>query len=296
MGWILKTLNTSPLWIALAGAHYLPYVVAAFVVVAVGVARRQMNVRELCVLAIFAGAIALEMVQLCSEGFSFFGENTWGVPRYFGVFAPLAWIWAALGLSFLWDRWKGAARWCVRIAVVGALAWLFASQCVATLRTLYVGGARHDAVVAAQRIAPAIRADYRGPRRQAEQKRTLAEYFTTRRPVVFGDFAAAAWMVRGQSEGALQGKGLCPYKNDYLFVRVGTGYAGKTSVDPREYEYVKSVRGGLNAEWRLFRRKPLTEEQRKWYNNEPIDRKGEKRNETRGIEGKDGRRLRKRRP
>ena len=73
------------------------------------------------------------------------------------------------------------------------------------------------ALVAARRITPVILADYKGPRRQSETRRTLAEYFTSRRPVVFGDFSAAAWMVRGQSEGALQGRGLCPYDEDYIF-------------------------------------------------------------------------------
>lgn len=244
-----------PIAVALGGAHFLIYALPAWAVLLVRLAMGRMGRRELGLFAIFTGALLLEGLQLAVDGFSFFDGEAWGFPRYFGVFAPLLWLWAAWSLAALWNVSSGWRRGLVRSAVVVALGWVFISQGVMSLEAFYRKGARHDALVAAERIAPTIRDDYRGPKRQAESKRILAEYFTTRRPVVFGDFAAAAWMVRGQSEGAIQGRGLCPYPDDYLFIRVGSGYGGMNTVDSRLYDYVRSVRGGLGAEWRLFRRK-----------------------------------------
>lgn len=240
---------------ALAGAHFILYALPAWVVAVVRLATRRTGKGELLLFALFVGALSLEILQLSVDGFQFSGDDTWGLPRYFGVFAPLLWIWAALVLSRVWCMFQGWRRIALRGAVVVALAWVLVSQNVMALRRFYGSGARHDAVVAARRIAPVIRADYKGPKRQTVRKTTLAEYFSSKRPVVFGDFAAAAWMVRGQSEGALQGRGLCPYESDYLFVRVGSGYGGQNVIDSSKYSYVRSVRGGLGAEWRLFRRR-----------------------------------------
>lgn len=244
---------------ALAGAHFILYAIPAWVVVFVRLVMRRMGKGELLLFLLFAGALSLEILQLSVDGFQFSGNETWGLPRYFGVFAPLLWIWVAIALSKAWCMLSGWRRIALRGTIVVGLAWVLASQNVMTLRKLYGSGARYDAVVAAWRIAPVIRADYKGPKRQSVRKTTLAEYFTSKRPVVFGDFAAAAWMVRGQSEGALQGRGLCPYESDYLFVRVGSGYGGQNVIDSSKYRYVHSVRGGLGTEWRLFRRRqPLS--------------------------------------
>ena len=253
---LMRHIAHSPFWMAFVGAHFIVYSVPAWAIVFVRFAKGRMGRGERVLFAMLAGALLLEAVQLFADGFSFSGDNTWGIPRYFGVFAPLLWIWAAFALSRAWCAGNGGpARIAVRCAIVVGIAWVLVFQNVSALRGFYCSGARHDAVVAARRIAPVIQADYKGPARQAVRKTTLAEYCSTRRPVVFGDFSAAAWMVRGQSEGALQGKGLCPYEDDYLFIRVGSGYGGQNVIDSWKYDYVCSVRGGLGTEWRLFRRK-----------------------------------------
>jgi len=252
---VIRNITHSPLWMALVGAHFVVYALPAWIVAFIRLMTRRTGKGERILFVFFTGALSLEVMQLSIDGFRFFGEETWGLPRYFGVFAPLLWIWVAFILSSAWQMFSGWRRIVLRGLILAGLAWVLISQNILTLRRFYGYGARHDAIVAAQRIAPVIRSDYKGPMRQSVRKTTLAEYFSNRRPVVFGDFAAAAWMVRGQSEGALQGRGLCPYECDYLFVRVGSGYGGQNVVDSSKYSYVRSVRGGLGTEWRLFRRR-----------------------------------------
>ena len=111
-----------------------------------------------------------------------------------------------------------------------------------------------DVLVAAKRAAKVIKADYRGPARQEKRIYSAHEYYTTRRPVVFSNFAAVAWLLRGQSEGAEAASGWCPYPDDYLFIRVGSGYGRIGKVDPEQYDFVGRI-GGVGTEWRLFRRK-----------------------------------------
>lgn len=245
----------SPIPLAIAGSHFLCYSLPAWCVLLFRAASGRFSIREWMLFAMFGGLVILEFAQLEADGFRFFGGNTWGIPRYFGVFAPLLWLWGANALSELWCIGAGVRRILVRCGIVVMLMWVVVSQNAEGLHCMYRKGARWDAVVAAERIAGTIIRDYAGPRRQDVVRREMHEYFTSRRPVIFGDFAAAAWMVRGQSEGAIQGEGLCPYIDDYLFVRVGSGYGKTETVDATQYDYVKSVRGGLGAEWRLFRRK-----------------------------------------
>ncbi len=249
-------MTTSPAWVAVVSAHYIVYSLPAWAVVAWRCARLRFSRREIAVLAIFLGALAMEAAQLAAEGFEFGKRGaTWGLPRYFGVFAPLLWLWTAHLLAVLWGRFKGVRGVAVRIAVLAALGWILAMQNILPLEKYYNGGARKDAVGAARRAARVIRWDYAGPARQERTIPAHSEYITTRRPVVFGDFAAAAWFVRGQSEGALQGYGMCPYECDYLFFRVGTGYGGVAAPDTSNFDFVCKIPGGLGAEWRLFRRK-----------------------------------------
>ena len=252
---VLDFFTGSPVPLVLAGSHFLCYSLPAWCVLIVRAASGRFSRKEWGLFFVFVGCIGLEILQLAVDGFKFFGKETWGVPRYFGVFAPLLWLWAAYALSEMWGRAKGWLCIALRCVIVVAFLWLVSTQDFDGLYEIYHKGARYDAVVAAERISGTIRRDYAGPARQKEAKPQMHEYFTTRRPVVFGDFAAAAWMVRGQSEGAIQGRGLCPYPDDYLFIRVGSGYGGMNTVDSRLYDYVRSVRGGLGAEWRLFRRK-----------------------------------------
>lgn len=260
---VLDFFMGSPIALAVAGSHFLCYSLPAWCVLLVRAVSGRFSRREWALFALFAGFLVLEFVQLAVDGFKFLGDETLGVPRYFGVFAPLLWIWAAYALSEMWGWCKTLwRRIALRCGIVAALVWVVATQDINGLYALYRKGARWDAAVAAERVSWVIRRDYAGPRRQGTVRREMHEYFTTRRPVVFGDFSAAAWKIRGQSEGAIQGEGRCPYPDDYLFVRVGSGYGKIETIDARQYDYVTSIRGGLDTEWRLFRRKTTPHKRR----------------------------------
>lgn len=237
-----------------AGAHFMVYALGAWAVLAVCCARRRMTRKGVLLVALFAGLVAAECLQLWVDGY-FRREGTWGLARYVGTFAPLLWIWLAFGLAALWRMPGGrAARIARRACVAAFLGWVAVSQGICGIHGLYTEGARPDVALAASKIARVIRADYAGPARQTRPNRELGDYFTTRRPVVFSDLGAAAWAVRGQSEGAVAGLGICPYPDDYLFIRVGTGYGKIETVDESKYDYVGSV-SGTGTLWRLFRRK-----------------------------------------
>ena len=87
-----------PLGLAIFGAHFLYFALFAWAVVAVRAIRLRMGRAELVVFAVFTSFIVVEAVQLAVDG-SFFRHETWGLPRYFGVFAPLLWLWLAKGLA-----------------------------------------------------------------------------------------------------------------------------------------------------------------------------------------------------
>lgn len=254
----------NPAGIALVGAHYLYFALPAWAVLLVRACRRRMSRPELAVFAVFSTFIVLEAVQLAVDG-AFFSRKLWGLPRYFGVFAPFLWLWLAKGASDLWflDARRGV-RLAVRAALVLVAAYVLVVENIRPVSEALVRGNGREALVAAENIAPVIRADYCGPRRQKEVRRTMEEYFQPRRPVVFGNFAAAAWTVRGQAEGAeqtitrrgLRGRSRCPYPPDYLFLCLGRVDEGDFSVDldEDEYTFVKGVRG-MKTAWGLFRRK-----------------------------------------
>ena len=262
MDWFFETFMGTPLGISLAGAHYLWFSLPAWLVLLVRLVGGRLTKREGLVLGAFCAFTVLEMVQLSADS-SFFRHELWGLTRYFGVFAPFLWLWLAKGLS---DLWKGDYPKFVpapkvvcgvgRIAVCAGLAWICVSQGYEPIHDEWMRGGGRDSMIAARRISKVIMADYAGPARQKKRKTTLSEYFTARRPVVFGNFSAAAWMVRGQSEGAVEGRknSVCPYQDDYLFIRAGSGYGDLETVDARSYDIIAKV-SGLGTEWRLFRRK-----------------------------------------
>ncbi|MBR1921139.1 MAG: hypothetical protein IJ829_03925, partial [Kiritimatiellae bacterium] len=154
------------------------------------------------------------------------------------------------------------ARRAVRIALRAATAAFLGAVAVfgnvLQVADVLANGYGREAMTAARNVAPKIRADYAGPARQDVARRVDNEYFTTRRPVVFGNFAAAAWAVRGQSEGAVENKvpSRCPYRPDYLFVCLGRrGEKDFTvDIDEKQYDYVTGV-PGKETVWGLFRRK-----------------------------------------
>ena len=254
----------NPLGIAIFGAHYLYFAFPAWAVLLVRAFGRRMSRSELFVFAVFSSFIVLEAVQLAVDG-AFFTRQLWGLPRYFGVFASFLWLWLAKGVSDLWFiNTRRGVRLAARVALVLVAGYVLVAENIRPVAEALVRGNGREALVAAENIAPVIRADYCGPRRQKDVRRTMAEYFQPRRPVVFGNFAAAAWTVRGQSEGAeqtitrrgLRGRSRCPYPPDYLFLCLGRVGAEDFSVDldENEYTFVKGVQG-IETAWGLFRRK-----------------------------------------
>ncbi|MBO7482693.1 MAG: hypothetical protein J6U17_02245 [Kiritimatiellae bacterium] len=244
-----------PVPLSLAGAHFLPFALLAWVVILGRAVTGRFSRREWALFAVFAVCYALETVQLMAAGFGFLGDDTYGLPRYFGVLAPILWIWAAWSLASVWSAASGGWRtFLCRAAVVAAIAWIAISQNYGQVEPAYSRGAIPDVHVACSKAARIISRDYAGPERQEKPRRVLQEYYSSRRPVVFSDFGAVAWMLRGQSEGAQQSSGYCPYPDDYLFIRVGSGYGTIETVDARQYDYMGTVKG-LGTEWRLFRRK-----------------------------------------
>lgn len=235
---IVKACLTKPLLIALFGAHFVLFSLVAWGAWLTRVARTDASRREYGAFGLFLGALVLEAAQLAVDGYSLFGTRTWGLSRYYGVFAPVLWIWLAWALAALW-RLKGRSallRYGVRGLILAGLGYLLIFQNILVLKRDYANGTRDDAYYVAQKAAKIIRRDYAGPARQTEFVRELGEYYTTRRPVVFSDMSILAWVLRGQSEGSAQGYGRAPYTNDYLFVRAGKGYGYSNQVESVTYE------------------------------------------------------------
>lgn len=264
MDFLIDNCMGTPLGLALFGAHYLYFALLAWALLCLRIGLRRMSRAEWLAFAVFATFLVLEAVQLAVDT-SFFKHELWGLPRYFGVFGPLVWLWLAKGLSDAWSLPENPkVRWTVRALIVCALGYVFVCENVAQVSKALLHGNGREAMVAAQNIAPTIRADYKGPRRQAEATYVGNEYFQPVRPVVFGNFAAAAWAVRGQSEGANQtitsrglcGKSRCPYAPDYVFLCLGRegDKDFEVDLDETKYEFVKGVKG-MKTVWGLFRRK-----------------------------------------
>lgn len=254
----------TPTGIAVFGAHFLYLSIPAWMVVCVSAARRRMSRMELAVFGAFVLLVATEAFQLSVDG-AFFKRELWGLQRYFGVFGPLLWLFLAKGLSGLWTRANSRlARISLRTAVLGAMLYVLVFESIIPVSEELVCGFGREAMAAAEKIAPVIRADYKGPAAQEKDARTLADYYRPVRPVVFGNFAAAAWAVRGQSEGAFEtltrrgyrGPSRCPYSPDYVFLCLGREGESNFEVelDEDEFDFVSGVKG-MKTVWGLFRRK-----------------------------------------
>lgn len=243
--------RTSPVFVALFGAHFPFYAALAWLVLAVRlVLWKKMSPCERALAGIWFGCLALEAAQVFYSKRVTSADETWGLLRYFGTFAPLLWLWLA---KLLADVWK--THWAAKAVIVAALSWFAVQVSYGHVAQIYQQLTRQDVASAARRIARTIQRDYAGPRQQEKAIRTPNEYFTTARPVVFSDFGYAAWLVGGQSEGAIPGSGLSPYPDDYLFFRTSTGYGGRRAIDPKVYELVTTIHSSVGCEWRLYRRK-----------------------------------------
>lgn len=270
MGQLIPFLQGLPLAVLFLGAHFLLYSPVAWPVLVGRAACGRFGRRETALFAFFAGFLFLEWLQLFVDGFNFLGKDVYGLPRYFGTFAPLLWLWLAKAFAFLWMwPWNRIVRGVVRVAVVLVLGWVLVAQNIQVLADAYRFSAMADSKIAAVAAAEVIQADYMGPARQEVMMRTGNEYFTARRPVVFSDFSGLlAWKVGGQSEGPNFKN--CPYRPDYVFRRATVdSEKGTASVDlgkHKDFEFLQTVRGlkGLGPEfdpdgqgsvWFLFRRK-----------------------------------------
>ncbi len=206
-------------------------------------------------MAAFAVCIAAEVFQLSAEAgaCSFGAREHWSLSRYFGVFGPMLWIWAAIGLRILWQLPQKRLRLLGRaFAVVWPVVLLFWLT-VPAFEGQQAQGQEPDCWQAAKRAARTVKMTWKGPSRDRAFVASLGEYHTARRPACFDDLAALAWWTKGQSEGA--NLGLYPRPPDYLFLGEKTGYRGTESdYDPSDYEFVGAFRG-TQTEYGLFKRK-----------------------------------------
>lgn len=241
---------------AFFGIHYLPFVIPAAVVLLARIVLGKVTKAELLVLGLVLLSLLAEALQLTltNEQYKRGDEVltvTW--ERYFGVLAPILWLWTAHGLVALWTvARRPLVRWGVRLVLVAALGWSVVSGIVYLVKEYRVG-AGEDARVAAEAIAPVIKADYKGPARYENFAYQLHEYYTARRPVVVSFWGCAGWAVRGQSQGVAPGY---PNREDYLFARVDSRYrrglGRELELDPT-LRFVREVQGTRFA-WRLYRR------------------------------------------
>lgn len=253
---------------AFFGIHYLPFVIPAAAVFVLRLALRRVSRRELALLGLVLLMLLLEAVQLMASHANLERGNvdfmvTW--ERYFGVLAPLLWSWAAVGVVQLLD-WSGR-NWLLKSAsyfvIVGALFVVLVHESVSNRYDEIVKGSGRDAMVAGERIARFIARDYTGPRRFENFPYQIADYYTSRRPVVVSFWGCAAWACRGQSQGVMQGG--YPMREDYLFARVDRRFVkeglGRGLERSPEHEFVHEVRG-TKFRWRLYRRKEQNKEVR----------------------------------
>lgn len=225
---------------------FLPYALVAWAVVAVRMATGRFRRVEWLLLALLVGHHVLEVTQLTVGD----GALRHLPDRYFGPVAPLLWVWTAYGLVWLWRWRKDGWRWLARAAVAAFVLEVASYELVARLSRECRRGSARDALVAGEAMAPILREDYKGPARHQGFRYVTHEYYTSRRPVVLGDYAAAAWAVRGQ--GALSDFAY-PLPEDYIVKRVDKAFREPPA---DRYRFVAEV-SGTRYKWRLYRRKTV---------------------------------------
>lgn len=175
---------------------FLPYALVAWGVIVMRIATHRFQRVEWLLLALLLGHHLLEVVQLVAGD----GELQHLPDRYFGPVAPLLWLWTAYGLVWLWQWRKDGWRWFFRLLAIAFLLEVAGYEGGKKFVKEYRRGAARDALVAGEAMAPLIRADYQGPARHSTFRYVSREYYTSRRPVVLGPYAAAAWAVRGYGD------------------------------------------------------------------------------------------------
>lgn len=238
-------------WFDLIWANWFGlYIGVAYVAIIYRIVTRRFTKAEWVLLAILVLHHALEVFQL------WVGDNFTikQLPnRYFQSIAPLAWGWTAYGLIWLWKWRKDVWGVLAKLVVIGLVAEVIGYECIRKVSHEYRKGTGRDGIVAAKKMAPYILEDYKGPARHENFPYMTREYYTSRRPVIKGDFGRAlvAWTVRGQNALPM---GPYPLKEDYFVRRLDRYHEEYPELPESQYEVMTEVQG-LRYKWRLYRRK-----------------------------------------
>ena len=140
---------------------------------------------EWLVLCIWLGHFALEELQLIAN------LHHWRYdPRYFRPADFLTWGWAAWGAVNWWRR----AKW----PLVALLVATCVFDAVLVIKPMLPFGRRGAYVRACDWAVERIRADWRGPARDATNVWSLAEYHLPNRPVVEAHVARVPYLLNGR--------------------------------------------------------------------------------------------------
>lgn len=247
----------NPWSVSLVIAYFIWYAVPAYLVIAGKVCALRFTRKEALLLAIFLTLVFAEVFQLKMQthDISFAQRALWGLPRYFSAFGPFLWLWAAWLIARATLIRRRGFRNAALVLAGLFVAYVLGNECIRyfAFQCRYSDGV--DALVAAENVAPVIRRDYAGPKKFDKIPYNPWEYYTARRPVVFGNFGAAAWAARGQSEGA--NIGIYPMPPDYVMMNADKkGYNGGVNLNPEEFEPLAET-SGTTCRWILFRRKGI---------------------------------------
>ncbi len=236
-GW-LDLISTDLFW---------PYAILFWGVLLYRLCTKRMTRTEGVVLGLFLFHHVLEIVQIGIAGDWVF---TMLPHRYFGIAAPVLWGWTAYGLLTLWD-WKKVPRWqwFPRLIVVGFLLFVVGYELVIRLCKEYDRGRGRDAYVAAVQFAPMIQADYIGPEKTPNFTYPLNEYYTSRRPVVYGPYTILSWLVRGQG---VYDTPTTRTTLSYDYVMVPTKNPPSFIPNAKRYHLMNEVQS-LRQRWQLYK-------------------------------------------
>ena len=241
--------------VAFIFAYFFEYALLAWVAVACRGVSLRLTKKEVLLLGIFLALIASELIQLLAE---YSGSSTWskisiwGYPRYFSSFAPLLWIWLAYAISRCFDVSNKKLKYLLVGICIAAVGFVALNENIRYFFYETQFGKGVDAMVAAKRFAKVIRYNYAGPKTTPGFKYSEKEYHSAHRPVVFGNFGAGAWAVRGQSAAPNH---TYPGEPDYLLLNFDDGgYSSPRNFDPNDFDLIGRTQGSTSR-WALYRRK-----------------------------------------